>query len=191
MNLNYHLILASKSPRRQALLKGLDLDFEIRTREVDESFPEDMPVREVAEFLAVKKSEAFGTLAEKELLITSDTTVVLGDAIMNKPADGQEATKMLEQLSGRVHEVVTGVCLRSAERTVRFSETTQVFFRELAAHEIQYYIDKYRPFDKAGAYGIQEWIGMAAIEKIEGDYYNVMGLPMAALYGQLRQNFGD
>ena len=191
MNLNYHLILASKSPRRQALLKGLDLDFEIRTREVDESFPEDMPVREVAEFLAVKKSEAFGTLAEKELLITSDTTVVLGDAIMNKPADGQEATKMLEQLSGRVHEVVTGVCLRSAERTVRFSETTQVFLRELAAHEIQYYIDKYRPFDKAGAYGIQEWIGMAAIEKIEGDYYNVMGLPMAALYGQLRQNFGD
>ncbi|GAB5523807.1 MAG: Maf-like protein [Roseivirga sp.] len=189
MNLNYHLILASKSPRRQDLLKSLGLEFEIRTKDVDESFPEDMEAMLVAQYLAEKKSAAFGELAEQELLITSDTTVVLGSTILNKPADKEEAMAMLEALSGGAHEVVTGVCLRSADKTVAFSETSEVHFRELTVAEIEHYVDHYKPMDKAGAYGIQEWIGMIGIEKIVGDYYNVMGLPCQQLYGQLTENF--
>lgn len=189
MNLNYQLILASKSPRRQALLKSLDLDFVVNTMEVDESFSDEMPVREVAQYLAVKKSNAFGSLSARELLITSDTTVVLGNKIMNKPTDRQEAIEMIETLSGNAHEVVSGVCLRSAEQQVSFSETTRVFFKELSSAEIEHYVDRYKPFDKAGAYGIQEWIGMIGVEKIEGDYYNVMGLPVFQLYQHLQKHF--
>lgn len=189
MNLNYHLILASKSPRRQDLLKSLGLEFEIRTKEVDESFASDMDVKLVARYLAEKKSTAFGELAQKELLITSDTTVVMGSVILNKPADKDEATAMLQALSGGIHKVVTGVCLRSADKTVAFSETTEVHFRDLTDEEIEHYIDHYKPMDKAGAYGIQEWIGMIGIEKIVGDYYNVMGLPTQRLYSHLKEEF--
>lgn len=189
MNLDYHLILASKSPRRQALLQDLGFDFEVRTMEVDESFPDDLDVKEVAVHLAEKKSQAFGQLGNKDLLITSDTTVVQGSDILNKPADREEAIRMLQKLSGNVHEVVTGVCLRSKDKTVTFSEVTQVFFRSLSMKEIEHYTDQYKPYDKAGAYGIQEWIGMVGIEKIAGDYYNVMGLPTQSLYRHLQEAF--
>ncbi len=189
MNLNYHLILASKSPRRQALLKSLDLDFSIKTMEVYESFSDNMPVREVAQYLAEKKSAAFGQLAEKELLITSDTTVVLDDEIMNKPADRSEALEMIGKLSGQMHEVVSGVCLRTTHQLITFSETTRGYFKDLSQAEMEHYVDQYQPYDKAGAYGIQEWIGMIGVEKIEGDYYNVMGLPVHQLYLHLQKHF--
>lgn len=185
MNLPYRLILASKSPRRQELLRSLEVDFEIKTKEVDESFPNTIPVSEVAEYLAVKKSEAFKDLKENELVITSDTTVLNEGHILNKAETAEEAFEMIQSLSGKTHQVITGVCLRSFNKKVSFSETTKVTFRALEATEIKHYIQKYKPFDKAGAYGIQEWIGMIGIEKIEGDFYNVMGLPLHQLYKQL------
>ncbi|MGW8123472.1 Maf family nucleotide pyrophosphatase [Roseivirga echinicomitans] len=185
MNLPYHLILASKSPRRQELLRSLEVDFEIRTKEVDESFPASMPVSEVAEFLAVKKSAAFEDLKANELVITSDTTVLNEGKILNKAENAEEAFEMIQSLSGKTHEVITGVCLRTSHKKVSFSEVTKVTFRVLETTEIEHYIKRYKPFDKAGAYGIQEWIGMVGIEKIEGDFYNVMGLPLHRLYKQL------
>lgn len=187
MNLAYHLILASKSPRRQELLRSLELDFEIRTTDVDESFPAELDPSLVAEFLATKKSEAFNELKETELLLTSDTTVICNGQILNKADDYTEAFGMIKTLSGKSHEVVTGVCLRTINRKVTFSETTKVTFVELSDSEIDHYIKQYKPFDKAGAYGIQEWIGMIGIEKIEGDFYNVMGLPLHKLYKALLQ----
>ena len=185
MNLPYHLILASKSPRRQELLRSLEVDFEIRTKEVDESFPSTIPVNEVAEYLAVKKSQAFEDLKGSELVITSDTTVLNDGQILNKAENAQEAFEMIQSLSGKTHQVITGVCLRSSNKKVSFSETTKVTFRKLEKAEIEHYIQNYKPFDKAGAYGIQEWIGMVGIEKIEGDFYNVMGLPLHKLYKHL------
>jgi septum formation protein len=167
----------------------LGFDFEIRTKEVDESFPSEMDVTLVAQYLAEKKSRAFGTLAKKELLITSDTTVVLDNRILNKPVDEREASEMLNALSGHSHEVITGVCLSASDKTISFSETTRVYFRGLTKSEIKHYIVTHQPMDKAGAYGIQEWIGMVGIEKIEGDYYNVMGLPTHQLYQKLHQHF--
>ncbi|WP_323756659.1 Maf family nucleotide pyrophosphatase [Roseivirga sp.] len=186
MNLPYRLILASKSPRRQELLRSLEVDFEIRTKEVDESFPATMPVNEVAEYLAVKKSEAFENLKANELVITSDTTVLNEGQILNKAENTEEAFEMIQSLSGKTHQVITGVCLRSSNKSVSFSETTKVTFRVLEKAEIEHYIQNYQPFDKAGAYGIQEWIGMVGIEKIEGDFYNVMGLPLHRLYKELK-----
>tara|TARA_R110001592_G_scaffold276441_4_gene543547 strand:- start:1366 stop:1932 length:567 start_codon:yes stop_codon:yes gene_type:complete len=185
MNLPYRLILASKSPRRQELLRSLEVDFEIRTKEVDESFPATIPVNEVAEYLAVKKSQAIEDLKENELVITSDTTVLNEGKILNKADNAEEAFEMIRSLSGKTHQVITGVCLRSSTKKVSFSETTKVTFRALEKAEIEHYIQNYKPFDKAGAYGIQEWIGMVGIEKIEGDFYNVMGLPLHRLYKQL------
>lgn len=185
MNLNYRLILASKSPRRQELLKSLDIDFEVKTRSVDESFPSDMLSTQVAEYLANKKSEAFGNLMEGELLITSDTVVIADDTILGKANDRVEADFMLRKLSASTHQVATGVCLRSKTKRESFTEVTTVTFDILTEEVISYYIDKYQPFDKAGAYGIQEWIGMVGISKIEGDYYNVMGLPLHRLYKKL------
>jgi septum formation protein len=187
MNLAYRLILASKSPRRQELLRSLEVDFEIRTKEVDESFPDDLEPPLVAEFLATKKSAAFEELAENELLLTSDTTVICDGKILNKADYYTEAFGMIKLLSGKSHEVVTGVCLRTRNQKVVFSETTKVTFTELSDSEINHYIKQYKPFDKAGAYGIQEWIGMIGIEKIEGDFYNVMGLPLHKLYRALLQ----
>jgi septum formation protein len=187
MNLAYRLILASKSPRRQELLRSLEVDFEIRTKDVDEDFPEDLDPNLVAEFLAIKKSTAFEELAENELLLTSDTTVICNGKILNKAADYNEAFGMVEMLSGKSHEVITGVCLRTKNQRITFSETTRVTFATLTTAEIDHYIKKYQPFDKAGAYGIQEWIGMIGIEKIEGDFYNVMGLPLHRLYRALTQ----
>ncbi|MBO3698421.1 Maf family nucleotide pyrophosphatase [Roseivirga sp. E12] len=187
MNLNYHLILASKSPRRQELLKSLGLEFEISVKEVDESFPPDLTCLEVAEYLARKKSHAFGTLKSKVLVITSDTTVIVDSEILGKAKNKTEATSMIKALSGRTHQVATGVCLRTQNKEVSFTEITSVTFDSLSDEMISYYIERYKPFDKAGAYGIQEWIGMIGINKIEGDYYNVMGLPLNRLYKELRQ----
>ena len=184
MNSNFHLILASKSPRRKALLESLGLEFTIRSIEVDETIPNEVAPQEAARFLAEKKSGAY-TVGENELLITADTTVVLGKEVLNKPASKEEAIGMLTKLSGKAHEVISGVCLKTTDKQVSFSESTRVYFKPLSLQEIEHYVATYQPYDKAGAYGIQEWIGMIGIEKIEGDYYNVMGLPVHQLYTQL------
>lgn len=180
----YRLILASQSPRRRQLLADAGIEFVLAPRfECEESFPEEMPAGEVAEYLANLKSEAYPELlGEKEILLTADTVVIACGRILGKPADRAEAIGMIEMLSGRDHEVVTGVTLRSAERTKRFSVSTKVRFRTLTPEEIEYYVDTYRPYDKAGSYGIQEWIGYVGIEGIEGSFYNVMGLPVQRLY---------
>lgn len=189
MNLAYRLILASKSPRRKELLDTLDIPFQVETYPVEEDFPEAMPPEEVAEFLAIKKAKGFRQLQQSELLLTSDTTVILNAKILGKPANRTEAIAMLTALSGTRHAVVSGVCLTTSTQQVSFSEKTAVNFRRLNPDEIEYYVDQYHPFDKAGAYGIQEWIGKIGITSIEGDYYNVVGLPLQSLYRQLQSNF--
>lgn len=182
---NVSIILGSKSPRRRELLSKLDIDFESISIDADESFETHMPIHEVAEYLAVKKSQAYQAELNKTILITSDTTVLCGNQILNKPSDKQEATAMLQLLSGKTHRVNTGVCLRNALQKVSFNETTEVEFEVLTDNEISYYIDQYKPYDKAGGYGIQEWIGMIGISGINGCYYNVMGLPISKLYNEL------
>lgn len=183
----YNLILASKSPRRQMLLRESGFDYTLRLMDVEESFPADMPAVEVAEFLARKKAAAMlADLKADELLITSDTTVVLDNAIYNKPEDREDAIRILRQLSGRVHTVVTGVCLSSTTRQHSFSEKAFVHFKPISDADIEFYIDKYQPYDKAGAYAIQEWIGLTHIAKIEGSYSNIMGLPTERLYEEIK-----
>lgn len=181
---NKKIILASKSPRRQELLRGLGIPFEIRTKEIDENFPNTIDASDVASFLAQKKAEAF-KLSIDEILITSDTAVLLTNRILNKPQNTEEAIEMLKSLSGKTHKVCTGVCIKSIEKEVLFSDFTSVTFKPLSTDEIEYYIKHFKPFDKAGSYGIQEWIGFIGIEKIEGCYYNVMGLPLSKLYQEL------
>lgn len=184
-NLNDKKIsLASKSPRRQELLKGLGLSFEVKTKEVNEDFPSSLSSNKVAAFLAKKKANAF-ELSENELLITSDTTVLLGSKVLNKPANKKEAVEMLQNLSGKSHQICTGVCIKTTDKELVFSEKTVVTFKPLSLEEIEYYINNFKPFDKAGSYGIQEWIGFIGIKNIEGCYYNVMGLPLARLYQEL------
>ena len=183
----YRLILASQSPRRRQLLADAGIEFELAPRfECEESFSEEMPAAEVAEYLANLKSEAYPeSLGEKDILLTADTVVIARNRILGKPADRAEAIAMISMLSGCEHEVVTGVTLRSAERVKRFSVSSKVRFRALSQEEIEYYVDTYKPFDKAGSYGIQEWIGYVGIEGIEGSFYNVMGLPVQRLYCEL------
>lgn len=181
---NKKIILASKSPRRQELLRGLGIPFEIRTKEIDENFPNTIDASDVASFLAQKKAEAF-KLSIDEILITSDTAVLLTNRILNKPQNTEEAIEMLKSLSGKTHKVCTGVCIKSIEKEVLFSDFTSVTYKPLSTDEIEYYIKHFKPFDKAGSYGIQEWIGFIGIEKIEGCYYNVMGLPLSKLYQEL------
>jgi len=182
--INKKIILASKSPRRQELLRGLGIPFEIRTKEIDENFPNTVDASDVASFLAQKKAEAF-ELSIDEILITSDTAVLLTNRILNKPQNTEEAIEMLKSLSGKTHKVCTGVCIKSIEKEVLFSDFTSVTYKPLSTDEIEYYIKHFKPFDKAGSYGIQEWIGFIGIEKIEGCYYNVMGLPLSKLYQEL------
>lgn len=183
---NFQLILASKSPRRQQLLGDLGLSFEVITLDVDESFPDNMPVNEVAAFLAEKKAAAFSAeITGNQLIITADTIVAQGGFVLNKPDNTDQAREMLRILSGKKHEVITGVCLLSKSKKVVFSAKTDVWFKELSEEEISYYIEHYKPFDKAGAYGIQEWIGYIGIYRIDGSYFNVMGLPVQQLYTQL------
>ena len=183
----YRLILASQSPRRRQLLSDAGLEHTLAERfECEEIYPADLPAAEVAEYLSRLKSDAYpATLEARDILLTADTVVVAGGAVLGKPADRDAAVDMLRRLSGREHEVITGVTLRDAERVRSFSARSQVRFRRLADEEIDYYVDNYRPMDKAGAYGIQEWIGYVGIEGIEGSFYNVMGLPVQRVYCEL------
>ena len=183
----YRLILASQSPRRRQLLADAGIEFVLAPRfECEESFPNTMPAAEVAEYLSSLKSEAYPEpLGTNDILLTADTVVIACNRILGKPADRAEAIEMITMLSGRDHEVVTGVTLRSAERVKSFSVVSKVRFRALLQEEIEYYVDTYRPYDKAGSYGIQEWIGYVGIEGIEGSFYNVMGLPVQRLYSEL------
>ncbi len=186
----YRVILASNSPRRKELLGGLGIDFEVRTLSgIDESYPpsslkgEDIPI-----FISGKKAEAYKyTMADDEMIITADTIVYDNGKVLGKPKDRDEAIRMLRELSGHAHEVITGVSIVTKERTVQFASTSQVYFAELTEEEIAYYVDTFQPYDKAGAYGIQEWIGYVAVTRIEGSYFNVMGLPIQRLYTELKK----
>jgi septum formation protein len=180
------LILASSSPRRQYLMKEAGFDFTVEKPEVEEDFPSEMPVDQVAKYLASKKAEFFRPQIHNEIIVTADTVVILGNKIMNKPADRAEAIKMLTDLSGKTHLVMTGVCILSKEKEESFDDTTEVTFQSLTKTEIEHYVDNYKPFDKAGAYGAQDWIGMVAIQKITGSYFNVMGLPIHKVYQHLK-----
>ncbi len=182
----YTLLLASKSPRRHYLLKELGLDFEVRTKEVDESFPEQLKAAEIPLYLCEKKADAFDEeLTDNTIVITADTIVWLDGHVLNKPQNFNDAVRMLQLLSGKMHEVYTGVCLKSKHKTTSFVALTKVYFKELSLEEIEFYIRNYNPYDKAGAYGAQEWIGYIAIDRIEGTYFNVMGLPVRELYEEL------
>lgn len=182
----HNLILASKSPRRQYLMKELGLDFEVHTKEVDESFPENLKAQEIPLYLCQKKADAFDEeLTDNTIVITADTIVWIDNQVLNKPENFDDAVRMLKLLSGKKHEVYTGVCLRSKNKTKTFYALTSVYFKELSQEEIEYYINNFNPYDKAGAYGAQEWIGYIAVEKIEGSYFNVMGLPVRELYEEL------
>lgn len=182
------LILGSQSPRRSELLKVLDVPFSVRSLDVPEDFPTDLPLSTVAAYLAKKKGMAFlPTLASDELLITADTVVVAENQLLNKPTSAEEALSMLTLLSGRKHQVITAVYLMDQHKQVLIEDTAWVYFNPLSHAEISYYIETYRPYDKAGGYGIQEWIGYVAIEKIEGSFYTVMGLPVHRVYKELSQ----
>lgn len=182
MNLSRPLLLASNSPRRRELLASLGLTFEVRVKDIHEDFPQHLKRAEVAEYLASHKADHYIADLQDEALITADTIVCLEDRILNKPADYAGAFEMLQALSGKVHEVITGVCVLTREQKSVFHDTTKVCFKSLTEAEIDYYIAHYKPYDKAGAYGIQEWIGMIGIERIEGSYFNVVGLPVQKLY---------
>ena len=186
---NYRLILASASPRRRELLADCDLEFTLAEKfECEECYPADLEAEKVAEYLSQLKSNAYPhPLCEGDILLTADTVVILGDKILGKPHSEAEAVEMISSLSGATHKVVTGVTLRTTERTISFSAESLVSFRALEAEEVSYYVEKYRPMDKAGAYGIQEWIGYIGIEGIEGSFYNVMGLPTQRLYQALKE----
>lgn len=185
---SYSIVLASKSPRRQELLKGIGISFIIKTKDVDERYPCQLSSYEVAAYLSVKKSKAFNDdeLPDNYMLITADTTVILNDEILKKPKNTNDARRMLYLLSSRVHKVVTGMTIRTREKTKTFSVTSKVTFDELDENELEYYINKFKPYDKAGAYGIQEWIGYVGVAKVEGSYFNVMGLPTQKLYQMLK-----
>ena len=194
----YNVILASKSPRRQFLIKELGLPFEIRTKETDESFPKKLKGKQIALYLCKKKAEAFRSeLKPNDLLITADTIVWIGNKVLNKPKNYKEAVKMLRILSGKMHTVYTGVCIgcyspfqggvrRTGDVKLNaFTVSTKVFFKKLTPEEIDFYVTNYKPYDKAGAYGAQEWIGYVGVKKIIGSYFNVMGLPVKELYEEL------
>ena len=187
----YNVVLASKSPRRKELLGMLDVPFEIRVKDgIDESYPADMPAVEVAEYLSRLKGKAYAEdIRENELVITADTIVILDGKIYGKPKNEDDAIDMLMQLQGRTHIVASGVCVATKEKIVSFTTTTEVTFAPLSREEATWYVEKYRPLDKAGAYGIQEWIGCAAVARIDGSFYNVMGLPVHQLYNVLKDEF--
>lgn len=181
------LILASNSPRRQELLKGLEVEFEIRISAVEERIPSDLKAEYVAAYLSKLKSDAFGDLNAKELLITSDTVVIRKNHVLGKPANEEEAFDMLKSLSGETHTVMTAVTFRDSIKQITVEDETLVTFRFLEEEEIWHYIHNYKPFDKAGAYGIQEWIGYMGVTRIEGSYYNVMGFPLHLVFEQLKK----
>ena len=183
----YKLILASQSPRRRELLKGLDVEFSTCTVDADESFPASLKGADAVQYICKAKANAYKPqLEENTIAITADTVVILDEHIIGKPKSYEEAFSMIRSLSGRVHEVITAVCIFSKEKCVEFYSSTEVHFSTLTDEEINYYIEKYKPFDKAGSYGVQEWIGYIGIEKIVGSYFNVMGLPVKRLYDELK-----
>lgn len=188
---SYKIILASNSPRRKELLAGLDVQFEVRIiKGIDESYPATLPTKEIAEYIAQKKAAAYReTMANDELVITADTIVVLGDEVLGKPKNAADARRMLHELSGKTHQVITGVVLTTKDQQKHFSVVSNVTFKELADSEIDYYVDTYKPMDKAGAYGIQEWIGYVGVTRLEGSYFNVMGLPVQRIY-EAMSSFG-
>jgi septum formation protein len=184
----YRVILGSNSPRRQELLKGIHVNFELIPMDADESLPNHMQGLESARYLAEKKADAYtNILTEHDLLITADTIVLSENRILGKPHDKQEAVEMLRALSGRTHQVVTGVCISTTTRRHSFHTITEVRFSNLTADEIDFYIEHYSPYDKAGSYGVQEWIGFIGVEHINGSYFNVMGLPIQRLYQELKK----
>lgn len=188
MKKDYHMILSSNSPRRKELLAGLDVKFDIHVIEgISESYPHDLPVMKIAEYIAIEKADAYKAgISEDDMVITADTVVVLGDKVLGKPEDLDDARRMLRLLGGNTHQVVTGVCLTSKEKQKSFSVVTDVTFKSLSEGEINYYVDRYKPLDKAGAYGIQEWIGYIGVTSIRGSYFNVMGLPVQRIYEELQ-----
>jgi septum formation protein len=184
----YNYILASKSPRRQELLRELGINFSVEILDVDESFPKRLYREEIPVFLAKQKAKPFsGKLTNNDLLITADTIVWLNGEVFGKPADKEEAIEILQKLSDNEHQVISGVCLTSVQKQKSFFSVSNVRFKKLSASEINFYIDEYKPYDKAGAYGIQEWIGYIGITHIEGSFYNVMGLPVQQLYSEILQ----
>lgn len=184
----YSIVLASKSPRRQELLKGIGVDFSVLTKEIDENYPARLPLVDVAPFLSLKKAKAFEDveLPDNYMVITADTVVVVENEILGKPKDRDDAVRMMNLLSGKVHKVVTGVTVHTKEKTKTFSVISKVSFEMLDNQEIDYYVDSFKPYDKAGAYGVQEWIGYIGVSNVEGSYYNVMGLPTQKLYKVLK-----
>jgi septum formation protein len=176
------MILVSKSPRRQEILTKAGYSFQVKPANIDESFPEDMAIEQIPVYLAELKAMSLVEEHENELLLAADTIVVLDQEVINKPADVKEAFYMLSKLSGKTHEVISGVCVAMGEDVITFNDSSLVSFRELTENEILYYIENYQPFDKAGAYGVQDFIGMVGIERIEGSFYNVMGLPIHKVY---------
>jgi septum formation protein len=184
---NYTITLGSASPRRKQLLTELGIEFNIKTTQKEEKYPENLDGAEIAEFLAKQKAEVISKeLTGNYLLITADTIVIQNNEILHKPKDKDEAQRILQNLSGKSHKVISGVCIKSAKKEVVFSSETEVTFNKLSEDEILYYIDNFKPFDKAGSYGIQQWIGYIGIEKIKGSYNNVVGLPTAELYQKLK-----
>ncbi|MGJ8685535.1 MAG: Maf family nucleotide pyrophosphatase [Nonlabens sp.] len=184
---NTEIILASQSPRRQELLKGLDIDFRIETRPVDEVYSSDLKAAQITDYLAVLKASAFkNDLKDNQLLITSDTIVWFKNAPLEKPKNDQHAIDMITSMSGQVHEVFTSVCFTSTTQQTVINDCTKVHFANLTPEEVEYYVKTYQPMDKAGAYGVQDWLGYAAVKKLEGCYYNVMGLPLPKVYGFLK-----
>lgn len=185
----YKIILASNSPRRKELLGGLGLSFEVKTMPgIDESYPETLRGEEIPKYISAKKAEAYrDVMGNDEMYITADTIVYDADEVLGKPQSREDAIRMLRQLSGHSHDVITGVSIVTKEKIVQFASTSKVFFSDLTDEEIEYYVDNYRPYDKAGAYGIQEWIGFVGVSRIEGSYFNVMGLPVQRLFTELKK----
>lgn len=183
----YRILLASGSPRRKQLLTGLDVDFEVVKQDVDESFSSDLVRGEIPQYLALKKNRAFTQAGDQDIVITADTVVWCDGKVLNKPEDREEAIAMLSMLSGKTHQVFTGVCIRLGDREIAFSDETKVTFSKIDQDEIAYYLDQYKPYDKAGSYGAQDWLGYVAIDKLEGSYYNVMGFPVRKVYRALKE----
>ena len=186
---HYKIVLASNSPRRRELLSGLNLEYTVRVLpDIDESYPDTLKGEEIPMYISREKAEAYrNSMAEDELIITADTVVCINEKVLGKPRTQEEAKEMLRGLSGKTHQVITGVCLMTCGLQRTFSATTQVTFDVLTEDEIEFYVEKFRPLDKAGAYGVQEWIGFVGVSRLGGSYFNVMGLPVQRLYQELKK----
>lgn len=186
---HYKIVLASNSPRRRELLSGLNLEYTVRVLpDIDESYPDTLKGEEIPMYISREKAKAYrNSMAEDELIITADTVVCINEKVLGKPRTQEEAKEMLRELSGKTHQVITGVCLMTCGLQRTFSATTQVTFNVLTEDEIEFYVEKFRPLDKAGAYGVQEWIGFVGVSRLEGSYFNVMGLPVQRLYQELKK----